>query len=82
MMRDPAELWIRLRNGRSICERYNQVEMAEFMHSAMQERVRRGEALFCFDGEPERISAEQVERIDLLIGREYPARRAEKKASA
>jgi hypothetical protein len=81
MVRDPAELWIRLRNGRSICERYNQVEMAEFMHRSMLERVRRGEALICFDDEPERISAEQVERIDLLIGRECPAHRAEKTAS-
>jgi hypothetical protein len=75
---DPAELWIRLRSGRSICERYNQLEMAEFMRGAMLERVRRGEALLCFDGDPERIPAEQVERIELMIGRANRTHRGEK----
>jgi hypothetical protein len=78
MTRDPAELWIRLRSGRSICERYNQVEMAEFIRGAMLERVRRGDALLCFDGEPERIPAEQVERIELMIGRVQRTRLDEK----
>jgi hypothetical protein len=42
------------------------------------ERVRRGDALLCFDGEPERIPAEQVERIELMIGRVNRTRLDEK----
>jgi hypothetical protein len=44
----------------------------------MLERVRRGDALLCFDGEPERIPAEQVERIELMIGRVQRTRLDEK----
>ncbi|MBV8148453.1 MAG: hypothetical protein JO092_05120 [Candidatus Eremiobacteraeota bacterium] len=82
MLQDPAEIWIRLRSGRSICERYNQLEMAEFMKGAMVERLRRGEPLICFDGEPEQIPADQVERIDLLLAHESPVRRGTKTPTA
>jgi hypothetical protein len=67
MMTESAELWIRLKDGRSLCERYNQLEMAEFMREAMIERMSRGEPLVCFDGEEVTIPADAIKRIDLLL---------------
>ena len=62
-----AELWIRLTDGRSICERYNQPEMAEFMRENMLDRVSHGETLVCYDGEPIEIPAQNVKRIDFVL---------------
>ncbi|MBV8153542.1 MAG: hypothetical protein JO029_06195 [Candidatus Eremiobacteraeota bacterium] len=70
MMTETAELWIRLKDGRSICERYNQLAMAEFMREAMIERMSRGEPVVCYDGEERSIPAAEIKRIDLLLGRE------------
>lgn len=67
MMSESAELWIRLKDGRSICERYNQLAMAEFMREAMVERMSRGEPVICYDGEELTIPAGAIKRIDLLL---------------
>ena len=64
---ESAELWIRLKDGRSICERYNQLAMAEFMREAMIERMSRGEPVTCFDGEERTVPADEIKRIDLLL---------------
>lgn len=69
-MIEAAELWIRLKDGRSIRERYNQLEMAEFMREAMLDRLIQGKPLVCFDGEELEVAANDVRRIDLLVGRE------------
>lgn len=61
-----TELWIRLYDGRVVCEKYNQREMAEFMRERMIGRVERGEALICYDDEPIEIPADGVERIDIV----------------
>lgn len=65
-----AELWIRLTDGRTLCERYNQPEMAKFMRGRMLACLRRGEPLRCFDGEDLDISAERVASIELIVGHE------------
>jgi len=67
MMTESAELWIRLKDGRSICERYNQLAMAEFMREAMLDRISRGEPVVCYDGEEMTIPADTIKRIDLLL---------------
>jgi hypothetical protein len=65
-MCEPAtELRIHLRDGRAICERYNQREMAEFIRANMLERIQRAEPLVCFDGEQVTIPADRVEKIEL-----------------
>ena len=65
-----AELWVRLKDGRSVRERYTQLEMAEFMREAMLDRLTRGEDLVCYDGEERVIPAHLVKRIDLLMSHE------------
>jgi hypothetical protein len=65
MCETATELRVHLRDGRAICERYNQREMAEFIRANMLERLQRDEPLVCFDGEPVEIPAEHVERIEL-----------------
>lgn len=65
-----TELWIRLNDGRSYCERYNQLEMAEFMRESMLDCISRGDPLTCFDGEELVIPAAEVRRIDLLVAHE------------
>lgn len=67
MMTESAELWIRLKDGRSICERYNQLAMAEFMREAMLDRISRGEPVVCYDGEEMTIPPGSIKRIDLLL---------------
>lgn len=67
MMRESAELWIRLKDGRSVCERYNQLAMAQFMREAMIERMSRGEPVVFYDGEAQSIPADAIKRIDLLL---------------
>jgi len=67
MTEGTAELWIRLVDGRSICERYNQREMAEFMRENMLERVSHGETLVCYDGEAIEVPAQSVKRIDFVL---------------
>jgi len=67
MTTESAELWIRLKDGNSICERYNQLAMAEFMREAMIERMSRGEPVVCYDGEEMTIPADAIKRIDLLL---------------
>ena len=69
-MPELAQLWIRLKDGRSICERYDQLETAEFMREAMIERLSRGEPLVCSDGEEVEVPAQEVKRIDLLLAHE------------
>jgi hypothetical protein len=65
-MCEPAtELRVYLRDGRSICERYNQREMAEFVRESMLERLHHLEPLVCFDGEEVTIPAHRVDRIEL-----------------
>jgi hypothetical protein len=70
MTTETAELWIRLKDGRSFCERYNQLAMAEFMRESMIELMSRGEAVVCYDGEERVIPAGDIKRIDLMLGRE------------
>ncbi len=65
-----AELWIRLDDGRTFCERYNQLEMAEFMRERMIGCLNRGEPIRCFDCEEVEIPAQRVVRIDLLVPHE------------
>jgi hypothetical protein len=62
-----AELWIRLADGRSICERYNQREMAEFVRESMVERVSLGQPVICYDGEAVEVPARDVRRIDFVL---------------
>jgi len=69
-MSDSAELWIRLKDGRSLCERYNQLSMAEFIREGMLDKVERGEAIFCYDGEETEVPADLVKRIDLMLSHE------------
>jgi hypothetical protein len=64
-----AELWIRLSDGRTLRERYNQMEMAQFIREAMMGRLSRGSPLYCFDGEYVEIPADQVVGIELLDAR-------------
>jgi hypothetical protein len=71
MTNDIAELWIRLDDGRSYCERYNQREMAEFMRENMLERVSQGETLVCYDGEAVEIPAKSVKRIDFVVPHQH-----------
>lgn len=70
MTTQTAEIWIRLKDGRSICERYNQLAMAEFMREAMIERMSQGEPVVCYDGEERTIPAGDIKRIDLLLAHE------------
>ena len=72
MIQDTAELWIRLKDGRSVCERYNQREMAEFMRENMLDKVSHGETLVCYDGEPIEIPAKSVKRIDFVLPHHAP----------
>ena len=72
---DSTELWIRLKDGRSFCERYNQLAMAEFMREAMIDQMSRGEPVTCYDGEERTIPAEEIKRIDLLLAH-HTARRS------
>jgi len=65
-----AELWIRLSDGRTLRERYNQVEMAEFVRQAMMRCLDRGAPLHCFDGEHLRIPAEEVRGVELIVAHE------------
>ena len=65
-----AELWIRLTDGRTLRERYNQLEMAQFTRRAMVACLERGAPLRCFDGEDLEIPAERVARIELIVGHE------------
>lgn len=75
MRTESAELWIRLKDGRSICERYNQLAMAEFMREAMLDRMGRGEPVVCYDGEELTIPADEIKRIDLLLAHHAHAQR-------
>jgi hypothetical protein len=68
-----AELWIRLKDGRTLRECYNQVQMAEFIREAMVGCLERGAPLHCFDGEHVEIAAERVSRIELIVGHESAA---------
>lgn len=61
-----TELWVHLRDGRRVCERYNQREMAEFVRENMLERMRHKMPLVCFDGEQIHIPATSVERIEIV----------------
>lgn len=76
MRNESAELWIRLKDGRSICERYNQLAMAEFMREAMLDRMSRGEPVVCYDGEEQTIPADSIKRIDLLLAHHTRTQRA------
>lgn len=61
-----TELRVYLRDGRRVCERYNQREMAEFVRANMLERVKHSMPLVCFDGEQVQIPAQAVERIEIV----------------
>ncbi|MBV8638084.1 MAG: hypothetical protein JO322_08345 [Candidatus Eremiobacteraeota bacterium] len=61
-----TELWVYLRDGRRVCERYNQREMAEFVRENMLERMTHHMPLVCFDGEQIQIPSESVERIEII----------------
>lgn len=61
-----TELRVYLRDGRSVCERYNQREMAEFVRKNMLERMEHKMPLVCFDGEQVQIPAQAVERIEIV----------------
>jgi hypothetical protein len=65
-----AELWIRLTDGRTLRERYNQISMAEFIHEAMIDCLERGAPLQCFDGENIAVPAELVSGIELIVAHE------------
>ena len=69
-----TELWIRLIDGRSLCERYNQLEMAEFVRESMIDRLCRGEPVTCYDGETRSVAAAEVKRIDLIVAHETDTR--------
>jgi len=62
-----VELWVRLRDGKSVCERYNQREMAEFVRNNMLERISHKMPVVCFDDEPIEIPASSVDRIELVV---------------
>jgi hypothetical protein len=61
-----TELWVYLRDGRRICEHYNQREMAEVVRKNMLERVEHRMPLVCFDGEQISIPPQLVERIEIV----------------
>ena len=61
-----TELRVYLRDGRHVCERYNQREMAEFVRENMLERMKHSMPLVCFDGESIQIPAQSVERIEIV----------------
>ncbi len=61
-----TELWVYLRDGRRVCEHYNQREMAEFVRENMLERMNHHMPLICFDGEQIQIPSESVERIEIV----------------
>lgn len=65
-----AELWIRLNDGRTLRERYNQVAMAEFIREAMIDCLERGAPLHCFDGENVEVPAALVTGIQLIVAHE------------
>ncbi len=62
-----VELWVRLRDGNSVCEHYNQREMAEFVKTTMLERLSHSMPLVCFDGDQIEIPAQNVDRIDVVV---------------
>ncbi len=66
MAESATELRVYLRDGRRVCERYNQREMAEFVRENMLERIRHSMPLDCFDGEHIQIPARYVERIEIV----------------
>ena len=68
-----VELWVRLRNGKSVCERYNQREMAEFVRENMLERISHSMPVVCFDGDQIEIPAASVERIEVVVPYEVHA---------
>ena len=61
-----TELWVYLRDGSRVCERYNQREMAEFVRQNMLERMKHAMPLVCFDGEQIQIPSRAVERIEIV----------------
>jgi hypothetical protein len=65
-----AELWIRLNDGRTLRERYNQIAMAEFIREAMIDCLERGAPLHCFDGDHVQVPAELVRGIELVVAHE------------
>lgn len=68
-----VELWVRLRDGKSVCEHYNQREMAEFVRDNMLERISHSMPLVCFDGDSIEIPAQNVDRIEVVVPYEVRA---------
>ncbi|HEV7179559.1 MAG TPA: hypothetical protein VGN11_06790, partial [Candidatus Baltobacteraceae bacterium] len=66
MNNSTVEIWVRLCDGESVCERYNQREMAEFVRNNMLERIQNAMPLVCFDGDRIEIPANRVTRIDVV----------------
>lgn len=73
MQNSAVELWVRLRDGKSLCERYNQREMAEFVRQNMLERLSHSMPLVCFDGDQIEIPAQSVDRIEVVVPYEVQA---------
>ena len=58
-----AELWIRLVDGRSFCERYEEVDFAWRVRRAMLDSLSHGDPISCEHGD---IPADAVDRIDFV----------------
>jgi hypothetical protein len=67
MSRFLAEVTITLRDGKTIVERYNQAEMAQFTCRNMLALLREGAPLVAFDGESLEIPADRVASVDVSV---------------
>ena len=62
-MREAANIWIRLVDGRDICMHYSRTEIAWQARRSMLDAISHGEPVQCIHGE---IPARDVKRVDFV----------------
>jgi hypothetical protein len=62
-MHDEADLWIRLADGRDVCEHFSRPDIAWQIRHRMLDSISHGEPIECIQGE---IPARDVKRIDFI----------------
>lgn len=67
MSRFPAEVVVTLTDGRTVTEGFNQAEMAHFTRADMLERIRNGQPLVLFDGEPLEVPANGIVSVQVIV---------------
>ncbi|HEV2261451.1 MAG TPA: hypothetical protein VGR69_04065 [Candidatus Rubrimentiphilum sp.] len=73
MNRFCAELIITLDDGKTVCEGFNQAEMAQFTRQRMLKRLHDGLPLVHYDGERIEIPSERVADVSVVVHDLIPA---------